>query len=74
MSITKHGLTLSSEQNGRSSKPVGTILYETTGDVVFTPVPGMKFSHQLLHEISEFVRSMAEAHTSGGGVINGSGR
>jgi hypothetical protein len=64
MSITKNGLTICREVNGRNSEPIGTILYEPTGDVVFTPLPGMKFSHQLLHEVSEFVRNMAEAHTS----------
>jgi hypothetical protein len=74
MSITKYGLTLSSEQDGRSSEPVGTILYEPTGDVMFTLVPGMKFGHQLLREISEFLRSMEEANTSVGGFVNRSGR
>lgn len=60
--ITNQGVNLFRGTVRPESKSLGTIAFDGTGTVYFTPTPGMSFTHFDLYEISEFVKSMVKSN------------
>lgn len=57
MTITEDGKNLFVKTKDRESISLGRISFDKTGCACFIPTQGMSFTHQMLFELSEYVKN-----------------
>jgi hypothetical protein len=60
--IANEGENLFVRSEDRDSISLGRISFDKSGSACFIPTQGMSFSHQMLFELSEYVKNTGEAH------------
>jgi hypothetical protein len=62
MTITEDGKNLFVKTKDRESISLGRISIDKAGFACFIPTQGMSFTHQMLFELSEYVKNTGEAY------------
>jgi hypothetical protein len=62
MTIANEGENLFVRSKDRESISLGRIFFDKAGLACFIPTHGMSFTHQMLFELSEYVKNTGEAY------------